>query len=246
MEMAKLDDVLPKTLEPQKSELEGGSLTASVIGSIVRAGLNSAPFTGGIASLWSDWDTSRRFARVEAAIRQLMTILDGLQDRLAQATVGEPEMQLLEDAINRIAREHREHKRMQFVNVIASNLIYTSRSFDERSLFIRALDRLDELHFRILKLLRQRHNDGLEPIHANELYREIFGDRPDEESKYGLFVPAMVTLAMEFGFVRRRSASEGKLMTSVNPDGLQLTTVCSIFPIGVRFLDSIELRLPTE
>jgi len=55
---------------------------SSAMGAAIRAGLNSAPFTGGLASLWSEWDTSRRFQRIDEAVRQLVEALDKVKERL--------------------------------------------------------------------------------------------------------------------------------------------------------------------
>jgi hypothetical protein len=212
-------------------------MSVSVFGSIVRAGLSTAPFTGGVATLWSEWSTHRRFVRVEDAIRKLGEELVNCET-FDPTKLGEPEMQLLEDVLERIAKEHREVKQARFAKLLASNWVNTHRSFEERLLFQRAFDEFDDVHLRLLQILNAEHKTGVITVPAGALCKSIFGEAADEETNYGVFVPALNKLAAEYGFVRRRAQSSG-LMTNINPDGLVFHTDCLLLPIGRRFIESI-------
>lgn len=221
------------------NEIDPPSLVRAITGPAIRAVLNSAPFTGGVASLWSDWDSSRRFARVEKTMQDLASRLEAIKPAFDPNRLGEAEMQLLEDVLERVSREHREWKRRCFVELLAANWVNTSLPFEERHLFDRALDRFEEIHIRILRLLARRAQDNLEPIHANELYRKVLGGSTDEEVKFGVFMPAMTMLSSEFGFIRRRGEDSGSKMFNVNPDGLAFHTKCLILPRGQSFISSL-------
>ena len=235
---------LPAITEEQPGGLtsDARSNVGSIFGSIVRAGLNTAPFTGGIASLWSDWDTSRRFQRVERAIADLIAELDSLREKFDPQQLGEAEMQLLEIGLERISREHREGKRKLFVQLLATSWVETTIRFDERRRFIDALDAFDETHLGILRFLRARGEAGLEPIAVTQLLTEAFASRSDEEFKFSIFMPAMNQLAAEYGFVRRRRDEKtgGVLMRGINSDGLTFHAVCLLSALGKRFIDFVD------
>jgi len=216
---------------------------SSVMGSVVRAGLNTVPFAGGIASLWADWDTSRRFHRVEAAIIELGKSLSSVGDRFDPSRLGEAEMQLLEQTLERLSREHREWKRSYFVKLLASNWINVDRPFEERALFERALDEVDHVHLKILHFLKNEADLNADPIRINELYDSLF-PAAEPDFKFGVFMPAMNLLAAQFGFIRRKAINTGKTMLGVNPDGLTFMAAAILAPLGRRFIDSIDLNAP--
>jgi hypothetical protein len=210
----------------------------AMMGAIVRASLSTAPFTGGLASLWADWDTSRRFVRVEETIRELGIHLSRVKS-FESTNFGDAEMHLLEDTLQRVSREHREEKRAQFAQLLASNWVNHDRAFDERLLFQRALDEFDAIHIQILRALSRAHAEGKETVTANDLCSIIFGENPSEEFKFGVFVPALNKVAAEMGFVRRRGQNDGRILIGINPDGLVFHVDCLLMSQGQRFLDSV-------
>jgi hypothetical protein len=214
------------------------------ISSAIRAGLSSAPFTGGVAALWSEWDTSRRFARVEEALAQLTRRLMEYGSAFSPNRLGDAEMQLLEDGLARISREHRDWKRRCFVELLASNWVNTAAPFDERALFHRALDVFDKIHIRILRILADRNQRALEPIHVNDLYNEALGGSVTEEVKYGIFLPAMTMLATEYGFMRRRGISTGEYLRDANSDDLTFHAKCLLLPRGKSYIESLSKADP--
>lgn len=165
-----------------------------------------------------------------------------LRERIARSEtfnpsqLGDPEMQLLEDALDRVAREHRKEKREMFARLLAANWTHVESSFDERLLFQRALDEFEELHLKLLRILRNANQEGQDHVHSHTLFERLFGDDADDENKFGVFVPALNKLASEYGFVRRRGERDGKLMVGINPEGLVFHLECLLLPLGTRFL----------
>jgi hypothetical protein len=226
----------------ETSECPRDNAAWSLLSSVVRAGLSTAPFAGGIASVWSDWDSSRRFARIDRAVRELALALDRMGSRFDPTRLGEAEMQLLEQILERISREHREWKRAHFVNLLASDWVHVETPFEEREHFGRALESFDHIHLRIMSHLDERARQDLDPIDVNDLYRSIAADAAGEEFKFGIFMPAMNMLAGDFGFVRRRAPKDtGVLMRGVNPDGLTFHCLCLLLPQGQRFMRFLNL-----
>jgi len=206
---------------------------------LLRAGLSSLPFGGGVAALWSEWDTSRRFDRVESTIRQIAAALShakGFDPR----KLSDAEMQLLEDALQSASREHREDKRSLFALLLAANWSRTDAPFDERLLFQRALDEFEPVHLQLLKLLSEAHEKGEETVPSRDVCNRAFGADASDEIQFSIFVPALNKLAAEYGFVRRRGAGHGNLF-NVNPDGLVFHVLCSLSPLGRRFVDSLSI-----
>ena len=125
-------------------------LIPTPFGSVVRAALNAFPLGGVVACAWSEWDTSRRFSRIEETLNELRELLELHSDRFDAHVLREPEMQLLESALDKVQREHREAKRRHFARLLAySWTTGVERPFEERMRFIAALDEFDELHIAV-------------------------------------------------------------------------------------------------
>jgi len=220
-------------------ESQSESMVLSSIGPLIRAALSSTPFAGGVAALWCEWDTSRRFKRVESTVKELGDELSRSKT-FDPSKLGEAEMQLLEDGLERAAREHREAKRSMFARLLATNWVRTETPFDERLLFHRALDEFDEVHLMLLHILRDAHQKGEELVQSKDLCARAFGSDADDQAKFGIFVPALNKLAAEYGFVRRKADSDGRLMLGINPDGLVFHVNCLLAPLGRRFIESLQ------
>ncbi len=126
-----------------------------------------------------------------------------------------------------------------FAQLLASKRVNTGSSFDERLLFQRAFDEFDAVHIQILQALAACHARGWETLPADRLCNEVCGEEPDDQTKFGVFVPAFNKVAAEYGFVRRRGTNSGDIMLGINPDGLVFHVVCLLLPVGKRFLDSL-------
>jgi hypothetical protein len=187
------------TESANKQSDESSSL--SLFGAVVRAALNTAPFTGGIASLWSDLLMDRQMKRVQSAIQEMAEQLLRLKT-FDPSRIGEAEMHLLDDALQRVAREHREEKRKMFARLLAVNWVNVTTPFDERLYFQQALDDFNQIHLRLLHLLRLEHKSGREAVPSADLCSLAFGTGLDEETKFGVFVPALNKIAAQYGLVR--------------------------------------------
>ena len=176
-----------------------GSL--SNFGMIVRPVLAGIPYFGGsLATAWSEWDTKRRFSRVEQTLREFCRQLESLKQFLDPNLIGEGEMQLLERVLQQVETEHRDGKRKRFSHLVA--VAWTTgrdRPFEEKNRFMQALEEFDELHIGILSFLRQNDDAGTRVSYA------AIGDAlcvPEEERDERLG-PALDRLASGYGFLRR-------------------------------------------
>lgn len=214
----------------------------STFGSVVRTGLALIPSVGGaLSTAWAEWDTTRRFKRVEAAVNQLGSILRALE--ISTDKLGEAEMHLLEDGLNRISREHREDKRSAFVRLIASCFLHPEIPFEERQAFLRALDEFNDIHIRVLALLRD--HQGKDFPSYTVIADHLFSSGADKPEMNSILVPAMEQLASGYGFVYRGwelSGGGGHILTStrLSPENIAKKCEHEITPLGLRFLNFIE------
>jgi hypothetical protein len=130
---------------------------ARVAASGLRAVAASFPGAASLASAWSEWDTSRRFERVESFLHALAERLQRFATANERASITDPEesAHLLELVLERIQREHRDEKRRRYVEFFAENAVHPEkRTFDRKRLFIDLLDALGDDELRLLATFR--------------------------------------------------------------------------------------------
>lgn len=223
------------TFEPDKDPRE-----STRFGLVVHAGLAAVPYVGGpLATAWSDWDTNRRFHRVNQTLAELGRVLSQLKDRLDPDHIGEAELQILESVLQRVQCEHRETKRRRFAMLIASDWTeQREQPFGERLRFVKALDECDELHLGILTFLASEPDAKHMPTYAQ------IGDsmRLPVEQRDEQLIPALDTLASSFGFIQRGWSTSGMLMTNgLSPEGIARKCEHTITESGRRFLRAVSL-----
>ena len=104
------------------SDPQGLQEHTSRLALVVRAGLAAVPYIGGtLATAWSDWDTGRRFRRVEHTLAEIVRRLQEMGKLFEPDRIGDAEMQILEAVLSRVQAEHRENKRCRFASLVASD-----------------------------------------------------------------------------------------------------------------------------
>jgi hypothetical protein len=215
----------------------------STVGSIVRTILAGVPTYGSsLATAWAEWDTNRRFARIEATVQHLAFRLSALCDKFGAATIGDEELQLLEEVLRRVQIEHRELKRQCFAQLLVGT--WTSqrhRPFEERMRHIRALEEFSDLHIEILQFLDAQAKAGVYPSYG------AIGDAVDIpiDDRNAQLVPALDRLASGYGFIKRAwgmSTGEGAplITTNLSVEGIARKCEHTITEAGRRFLDAIS------
>jgi hypothetical protein len=212
------------------------------LGAIVRTALEAVPYVGGsLATAWSEWDTNRRFARIESTVQHLTFRLAALAEKSDLATIGDEELQLLEEVLRRVQIEHRESKRQQFAQMLVGT--WTSqrhRPFEERMQHIRALDEFSSLHIEILQFLA-RQSEGAFPSYS------AIGDAVDVSAEHRdtVLIPALDRLASGYGYIKRAwgmSTGEGAplISTNLSVEGIARKCEHTITEAGRRFLDALN------
>lgn len=214
---------------------------------LVGPGLAAIPTIGGpLSALWSQWDTNRRFQRVDETLSELRRLLASANFRLLPDELSENDMQILETALQHSQMAHTKEKRKLFALMVANSWIKTPSSpFDERLLFLNALAAFSEHHIRTLTILADAGEQGAVPYSSlRDSVATSFGSNVEKDS---LMVPILETLAAQFGFIRRAwglndpSAKGTMLMTAnLSSEGIARNCNHSITPIGQRFMESLD------
>jgi hypothetical protein len=136
---------------------------------VLKAGLATAPFCGGIASLLSDYIPSSKMHRLEQFAERLAEDLDRLQDRVNESIILTDEFAFLfEKCFRGVAENYQSEKLESFRNILVNSAIGVDLSEDEKEFFLNLVTTLSVLHIRILKFMAQ-------PLQ----YLEIHGIPPD-------------------------------------------------------------------
>jgi len=213
---------------------------------LVGPGLAGIPVIGGpLSSLWSQWDTTRRFERIEFAIEELTRLLTASQTHLNLEALSDDEMQLLEAALQKVQFAHRPERRTQFARIIANCWTdMQSLPFDERMLFVNALSEFNEFHLRTLAILDDAGTGGSVPYKT--IKNDVAASLPNNIERHSAMVPTLETLAAKYGFIQRTwglndpNATSGLLISrNLSPEGIARKCNHSITPLGQRFMASL-------
>ena len=213
------------------------------IGAIVRTGLNLVPICGGaLANGWSEWDTSRRFSRIEETVSEIVNRLNNAASTLP-GTLNDAEYQLLEEVLRRVQIEHRYTKRIFFAKLLVE--CWTTGindSYEKRMMFVRALDRFDELHICILRYLDDLGEDQKHYPNPTAIASEV---GIEDSSVREVLYPVLDLLAREFAFIDRNWTLGGQenvplLTGNLGPENLVGKCGHKITSLGHEFLAYIS------
>jgi hypothetical protein len=215
---------------------------ASKLSIAVGPALSLIPHVGGsLASAWSEWDTRRRFLRIEETLRTIQCALQHC--RVNQDAATDEGMHLLEIVLREAQLEHCEKKRERLANVlIASWVSETSAqiTFDESMLFVRATVLFDDAHIAILDKLRDAGPN------ASVAFSEIKLLIQNTENASDAALIILNDICSTFAFAKRawdlnRPDVKRALLQSGNlsPEGIARKCFHAITERGVRFVDYI-------
>ena len=121
---------------------------------ILKAGLTTAPFCGGIASLMSDYIPSSKFQRLEQFAKKIAEDLNKLQDQVDEAKIQTDEFAFLfENCFRGVAENYQKEKLEAFRGILINSAIGVNLSEDEKEYFLNLVNTLSVLHVRILKFM---------------------------------------------------------------------------------------------
>ena len=123
--------------------------------SLVKAVLSTAPFTGGIASLISDYLPNSVEKRKAELLIKLSKDLENLENRYNEDTLKKDYfISTFIAASKGVIENHDQEKVNAFRAIILNTLIAENPKEDEVAMFIGMTQRLTPLHIKLLKILR--------------------------------------------------------------------------------------------
>lgn len=219
------------------------SKVSVVIGPI----LNTVPVVGGVlAAAWSEWDTGRRFARVEQTLRRIVDRLQLLD--VNQSAASEAGMQLLELVLREAQLQHSEAKRKRLANVLVASWVDDrppEETFDESILFLRAVSEFGDTHIAFLNFLYAAGPAAAVPF--NELAKLVVLplDRANAEASQVTLV-VLNDLCSRFAFAKRawdlnqpEKSGQMLLTSNLSPEGIARKCFHAITDRGFRFVKYI-------
>lgn len=121
---------------------------------VLKAGLATAPFCGGIASLMNDYIPSGKIHRLGQFAERLAEDLNRLKDRVDENIMLTDEFAFIfEKCFRGVAENYQSEKLESFRNILVNSAIGTNLSEDEKEFFLNLVTTLSVLHIRILKFM---------------------------------------------------------------------------------------------
>ncbi|MBW2630582.1 MAG: hypothetical protein JRC90_02265 [Deltaproteobacteria bacterium] len=122
--------------------------------SVLKAGLATTPFCGGIASLMNDYIPSGKIHRLEQFAERLSEDLNRLKDRVDENIILTDEFAFIfEKCFRGVAENYQSEKLESFRNILVNSAIGTNLSEDEKEFFLNLVTTLSVLHIRVLKFM---------------------------------------------------------------------------------------------
>jgi hypothetical protein len=120
----------------------------------LKAGLSTAPFCGGLASLMTDYIPSTKQKRLEEFTKQIAADLEDLQEHVDENTLLTDDFAFMfEKCFRGVAENYQAEKLEAFRGILVNSAIGFNASQAERECFVNLISSLSGLHLRILKFM---------------------------------------------------------------------------------------------
>jgi hypothetical protein len=215
---------------------------------LIGPALNLIPHVGGaIASAWSEYDTRKRFQRIQETISMIQSKLSDA--RVNEAAASDAGIHLLDLVLREAQMQHCERKREYLANLLVASWIDENppqATFDESLLFLRAITSFSESHLAILSKLSDAGTDG--SVSFSEIASVIVADSDPEDS--ALII--LKDLCSDFALAKRAwdlNRTQPKHTPTLlgtgnfSPEGIARKCFHAITPRGVRFVNYV-IRTP--
>lgn len=146
--------------QPQKSAAIGrlerlttGKQGETIV-NILKAGLASTPFCGGIASLINDYIPSARLRRLEEFAAKIAEDLRNLEDRVkSDYLLTEDFAFMFEKCFRGVAENPQTEKLEAFRGILVNSALPSNLSEEEKEYFVNLANNLSALHLRMLRFM---------------------------------------------------------------------------------------------
>ncbi len=230
------------TMQQIERALAGSAVAESVL-NIFKAILSTVPFTGGLASLITDYIPSSRFRRLEDFARLVAEDLKSVADKVDQEYLRTDEFAHIFERSFKGAAEHYQHEKLRaFRGILVNAAVRTDVAQEEKEHFLVLANNLSVSQLRILMFMAEPRR-YLADVGINE--RAVRGGFAD---MFRTVLPGMdLDLAKSaFGDLYQSgliSTDKTIFGTMTSAQGLQLLGD-RVTPLGHRFMQF--LKPPTE
>ena len=194
-----------------------------------------------LAAAWSEWDTRRRFGRIEEMLQYIQQKLSQLN--VNNAAADDAGMHLLELVLREAQLQHSEKKRKRLANVLVASWVSAEppkATFDESILFVRATAVFTDSHIAVLDAIHQAGPN------ASMSFSEIGAMVSETSNLDDTSLIVLNDLCSVFGFVKRawdlnRPDRKQGLFSTANlgPEGIARKCFHAITPRGSRYVNHV-------
>lgn len=140
----------------QVERVLAGSSVAETVLNIFKAVLSTAPFTGGIASLITDYIPSSRFRRLEDFAQRVAEDLKSVADKVDQGYLATDEFAHIFERSFKGAAEHYQREKLEaFRGILVNAAIRNDVAQEEKEHFLVLANNLSVLQLRILMFMAE-------------------------------------------------------------------------------------------
>ena len=119
---------------------------------LIKAGLATAPFCGGIASLMTDYIPNTKQARMEEFSKRIAADLEALQDKVDENVILTDNFAYtFEQCFRGAAENYQKEKLDAFRGILINSALGSDLLEDEKEYFLSLVNTLSVIHIRVLK-----------------------------------------------------------------------------------------------
>jgi hypothetical protein len=137
-----------------ENQVAAGSRITETIVNLLKAGLATAPFCGGIASLMTDYIPSSRLVRLEKFATQIAEDLERLQGKIREECIHTDDFAFMFEKCFRGAAENYQLEKLDaFRGILINSAIDEDVPAEEKEYFVNLVNNLSVVHMRMLKFM---------------------------------------------------------------------------------------------
>ncbi len=215
---------------------------------LIGPALAGIPAVGGpLSAMWSEWNTNRRFARVEDTLSELQRLVGADRYDIDPDALADPQLELFDKAIRHAQREHAEKKRRLFARFVASSWSaeYVEDSPEDGPNFLNALIDFTDKHIYTLLSLEEAGGDAA--VSYEELCDAVYEQVASHDDNNEKMLGVLDILGTRYGFIKRAWGLNDPdydgsifLTSNLSPEGVARGCSHCITSLGKRFLDYIR------
>ena len=138
----------------ENAESKNSSSPVEHILNIFKAGLSTAPFCGGIASLMSDYIPSTKQKRIESFTEIIASDLEKLQNKVDEKLIQTDDFAFIFEMCFRGAAENYQKEKFDsFRGILINSAVGSNVKEEEKEYYLNLVNTLSALHIKILKFM---------------------------------------------------------------------------------------------